>query len=143
MSSGATTPWRAVLVVSLTVAVSSAVLAWVASPLRQSQETTGGVKYEPVSPGVQAATLLRTDALRDVTVEVKDFIVGPGKSAPQMPTQGFAVTELKAGEVETTLDGQVAKRRPGEFWLVRPGQQYAVKSLGGMAVLHATIFIRP
>ena len=101
------------------------------------------IKYEELAPGIQAAHLLRSDALRDGVVEIQDVIIGPGKSATDLPVRGFMVTELKSGDLETTIDSQATKRRPGEFWVVRPGQKYAVKSLGAMVVLHVTIFSRP
>jgi len=101
------------------------------------------VKFEQVAEGVQASQLFRTEALRDVIVEVKDIIVGPGKAGPQMPTQGFAVTELKSGTIETTIDGQTTRRKPGDFWIVRPGQRYGIKSVEAMAVLHVVIFTKP
>lgn len=106
------------------------------------REPAGSVKYEAVAEGVYAAQIFGTDALRGVGVEVKDFILGPGKSAPEIPVRGFGVTELKSGEVETTIDGQMTKRRPGDFWVVGPGQKYAIKNLAGMAVLHAVIFTK-
>lgn len=122
--------------------VGCAAPALIEGRLQQPAETTV-VKYESIAPGVQAAQLFRTDRLRDVTVDIKDFIVGPGKSAPEMPAGGFAVTELRSGEAETTIDGQAAKRRPGDFWVVNPGQKYAVRSLGEMVVLHVVIFAKP
>jgi len=100
------------------------------------------VKYESIAQGVQVGELFRTEALRDVTVQVQDVIVGPGKSAGDVPTRGFAVTELKAGDLETTIDGERVQRKPGSFWLVRPEQKYAIKSLGGPAVLHVIAFTR-
>lgn len=134
--------WSQVLVLSLTALAWSVALAVAQVKPEEPAQPPGGVNYEPVAPGVYAAALLKTDALRGVTVEVKDFLLGPRKSVPDMPARGFAVTELKAGEVETTIDGHTARRRPGDFWLVRPGQKYAIRSIGGMVVLHAVIFTR-
>ncbi len=102
----------------------------------------GGVRYELLAEGVHEAKLLATDALADVRVEVIDVILGPGKSAPPSAVNGFRVTELKSGEVETTINGQSARRRPGEFWVVRPGQTYAIRNLAGMVVLHVVTFVR-
>jgi quercetin dioxygenase-like cupin family protein len=102
----------------------------------------GTVRYEIVAEGVHEAKLVATDALPDVRVEVSDEILGPGKSVPSKPFDGFRITELKAGEVETTIDGQTLKRRPGEFWVVRPGQSYAVRNLGGLVVLHVITLVR-
>ncbi len=100
------------------------------------------VRYETLAEGVHEAKLAATDALTDVRVEVNDVLLGPGKSAPAKAFAGFQITELKTGEVQTTIDGQTVKRRPGEFWVVRPGQTYAVRNLGGLVVLHVITLVR-
>ena len=127
---------------NITVAVACAPPALAQATPGPSRQTTGSVTYRSVAEGVHEAQIFGTDTLRDVRVEVKDLILGPGKSAPDVPLAGFGVTELKSGEVEMTIDGQTTRRRPGDFWLVRPGQKYAIKSLGAMAVLHVVIFTR-
>jgi quercetin dioxygenase-like cupin family protein len=126
----------------LTLAVGGAAPALTQAKPDQPPAPTGTVKYESIAAGVHEAQLFGTDALPDVRVEVKDFIFGPGKSASDIAVNGFGVTELKSGEVETTIDGQMVRRRPGDFWVVQPGQKYAIKNLGGMVVLHAIIFTR-
>lgn len=123
-------------------------LAGVADPAlaqvksEQARPPAGAVKYEAVAPGLLGARIFATDALRDVSIEVKDYVLGPGQSAAELPTTGITVLEVKSGEVETTIDGQTARRGPGDFWVVRPGQKVAMKSLGGMVVLEAFIFTR-
>jgi quercetin dioxygenase-like cupin family protein len=112
-------------------------------PQAQVPGSAGTVTYEQIAEGVQRADLFRTDSLRDVIVDVKDVIVGPGKSAPETTAPGFTVTELKSGEIETTIDGQTTRRRPGDFWAVGPGQRYAIRNSSGMAVLHTVIFAKP
>lgn len=110
-----------------------------ASP-SQSNPAGGTVTYESVATGLLRSRTFATEALPGVGVEIQNFILGPGKSAREIPVQGVEVLELKSGEVETTIDGQTLRRRPGSYWVVRPGQKYSLKSLGGMAVLHAFIF---
>jgi quercetin dioxygenase-like cupin family protein len=102
----------------------------------------GAVRYETLAEGVHEAKLAATDALPDVRLEVNDVLLGPGKSAPSKAFDGFQIVELKSGEVETTIDAQIVKRRPGEFWVVRPGQTYAVRNLGGPVVLHVITLVR-
>jgi quercetin dioxygenase-like cupin family protein len=130
------------LLLSLVIALGCGMQALAQEKPNQRREPTGVVKYESVAEGVHEAQIFRTDALRDVRLEVKDLIFGPGKSASDISVQGFAVTELRSGEVDTTIDGQTMRRKPGDFWVVRPGQKYSIKNLGGMVVLHATIFTR-
>jgi hypothetical protein len=99
------------------------------------------VTYETVAPGLLGARKLGADLL-PATLEVQDLIVGPGKSAPALPVRGPTVVELRSGLVETTIDGQVALRRPGEYWVVLPGQTYGLRSLGAMAALRVLVFGR-
>ncbi len=102
----------------------------------QAQEP-GRVVYESLAPGIVGAHVFTSDALKDVTVEVSDVILGPGKSAPDFLVRGIAIMELKSGEVETSIDGQTVRRRPGAYWVVRAGQRYAIKHLGGQVVIQA------
>jgi len=95
------------------------------------------VVYESLAPGIVGAHVFTSDVLKDVTVEVSDVILGPGKSALDFLVRGVVMMELKSGEVETTIDGQAARRRPGAYWVVRSGQRYAIKNLGGQVVIQA------
>jgi hypothetical protein len=97
----------------------------------------GRVVYESLAPGVLGARAFTSDALNDVTIEVSEVMLGPGKSAPNVPVRGVAMMELKSGEVETTIDSLTVRRRPGDFWVVRSGQHYAIKNLGGQVVIQA------
>ena len=128
-----------VVVVTLAAALGST-----ASALAQATPgvPAGAIRYEQIVEGVHEAKLLGTDALPDVRVEVNDVILGPGKSVPALPFNGFRIVELKSGEVETTIDGQSARRRPGAFWVVGPRQSYAIRNLGGMVVLHVVALVR-
>jgi hypothetical protein len=132
----------------VTVLLSHSLALGLAAPVlaqmkpERSPDAAGSVRYEALAEGVYEAKLIATDALAPVRVEVNDVILGPGKSAPHKPFDGFRVVELKSGEVETTIDGQGARRRPGDFWVVRPGQTYTIKNLGGMVTLHEVTFVR-
>src|SRR5262245_19338382 len=130
--------WLAlVLALSITLGRTPPILAQ-ASP----EGAAGAVRYDTLAEGVHEAKLAATDALSDVKVELDDVLLGPGKSAPSKAFDGFQIVELRTGEVETTIDAQIAKRRPGEFWVVRPGQSYAVRNLGGFVVLHVITVVR-
>ncbi len=102
----------------------------------QAQEP-GRVVYESLAPGIIGARVFMSDALRGAIVEVSDVILGPGKSAPDFLVPGATIMELKSGEVETTIDGQTVRRRPGAYWVVRSGQRFAIKNLGGQVVIQA------
>lgn len=129
-------------VIAICVVVANAGSALDRATPAESPQVTPVMRSEAIAAGVQQTQIFRTDGFRDVIIDVKDVIFGPGKSAPAIPVQGFEVTELKSGEIETTIDGQTTKRRPGDFWLVRPGQKYSMTSGPGPAVLHVTVFTR-
>jgi quercetin dioxygenase-like cupin family protein len=132
--------WIAVLLnQSLALGLPVPVLAQ--AKLERSPDAAGSVRYEALAEGVYEAKLIASDALAPVRVELVDVILGPGKSAPDKAFDGFRVVELKSGEVETTINGQAARRRPGDFWVVGPGQTYTIKNLGGMVVLHVITFV--
>jgi len=100
------------------------------------------VRYEAVSEGTHLARVFATAAQRDVRIEVQDLILGAGKGQTNVPLSGFHVTELESGEIETSIDGHVERRKPGNFWIVHPGQTYQVRNLAGMAVLHTVVITK-
>jgi hypothetical protein len=106
------------------------------------RDSAGRITYESIAPGVVGARVFTSDALRDVTIEVKDLILGPGKSAANVPMHGVGLMELKSGEVETSIDGKTIRRRPGDYWVVRADQPYSIKNLGGQVVIQAFILTR-
>ena len=101
--------------------------------------TASRLHYEAVAEGVYVAHLLATAEHHDLRVEIQDSIFGPGKSQSDVPLTGIQVTELKSGEVETTVDGRTEHRKPGDFWVVHPGQKYGIRNIAGMAVLHSIV----
>jgi len=128
------------LLLGLLLGERTPVSAGESAALSQSNPTGRTIPYESVAAGLLRSRTFATEALPGVEVEIQDLILGPGKSAREIPVPGVEVLELKSGEVETTIGGQTLRRRPGNYWVVRPGQKYSLKSLGGMAVLHAFIF---
>lgn len=98
------------------------------------------VVYEAVVPGLLGASKLTTETLPGVALEVRDLVLGPGKVVSAVPVPGATIVELRSGLVETTIDGQATLRRPGEYWIVRPGQAYGIRSLQGVATLRTLVF---
>jgi hypothetical protein len=105
-------------------------------------ESRPPAKYEAVVPGLLGARKLVTDALDPATLQAVDLLLGPGQSATAVPVPGPTIVELRSGLVETTIDGQIIVRRPGDYWVVLPGQAYGLRSLGSLATLRALVFGR-
>jgi hypothetical protein len=88
-------------------------------------------------PYVSLATQMET-RLRFVTdlsfpegpalqVKIYDWIIGPRQEFQNFPLEGFATIEVKAGEVETTMDGMTVVRHEGEHWIVPAGTQLSLR----------------
>lgn len=100
-------------------------------------------QYTQVAEGVLTSStpLFVTDSIPRYHVEVRDFIIGPNKSAPRVPIEGFAVFELRAGMIETTTGGKAVRRETGDIWLVPARTPLAVRNLGEVAILRATVLV--
>jgi hypothetical protein len=74
-----------------------------------------------LAPGIAASASvtiqLRTVPLR---MAVRNYVVGQG-SAKDIPNSSFAVMELQAGHIFTTVAGDRQERVPGDFWTVEKG----------------------
>jgi len=95
--------------------------------------------YETLAPGILEQRTFSAQALPGVQAEVRNFLVGPGQSAENIPVEAVEITQLTAGEAEVTVGSQTSRRGPGDYWIVEPGQKYSLKSLGSMLALHVFI----
>jgi hypothetical protein len=107
------------------------------------QPPSASREYTQVAEGVLAssAPLFVTDSIPRYHLEIRDFIIGPNKSAPRVPIEGFAVFELRAGMIETTIGGKAVRRETGNIWLVPARTALAVRNLGEVAILRATVLV--
>ena len=113
--------------------------SWSVEAQQRPVEPRPPAAYATVAPGLLGARKFVTDVIPAATLEVQDLILGSGKSA-RAAVPGPTVVELRSGLAETTIDGQVLLRRPGDYWAVLPGQTYALRSLEGLVVLRAYVF---
>ncbi len=60
-------------------------------------------------------------------VKVYDWVIGPRQEVANFPLEGFATIEVKAGDLETTMDGVTVQRRAGEYWVVPEGTKLGIK----------------
>jgi hypothetical protein len=74
-----------------------------------------------LAPGI-AASAPATVRLRTVPVRLvlRNLVVGQG-TAKDVANSSFAVMELQAGHVVTTIAGDRQERVPGDFWTVAKG----------------------
>ncbi len=107
-----------------------------ASPmLGQAQE----IQKPPIADHPYASLAMRVETrLRFVTdfsfpggpavqIKVYDWVIGPRQEFSTFPLEGFATIEVKAGEVETTIDGTTTGRHEGEHWVVPEGKRLSIR----------------
>ena len=112
-----------------------------ASPmLGQAQEVqkppTAGHPYASLAMRVETRLRFVTDfsfpggpALQ---IKVYDWVIGPRQEFPNFPLEGFATIEVKAGEIETTIDGTTTERHEGEHWVVPDGKRLSMRVRSGL-----------
>jgi len=78
----------------------------------------------------KAGGYLRTMTPGGPTFHVKVYTwhIAPQQDFPSFPLEGTATFEVRAGEVQTTIDGQTAERREGDHWAVAEGAQLRLKT---------------
>lgn len=119
--------YRPLLLVAAVVAASVGP-AWAQAAQRPGQAA---------HPYAQLAGRLQTD-LRFTTdiafpggphleVKVYDWLIGPRQELQDFPLEGLATIEVKAGEVEVTVNGVTRVREEGEHFVVPPGAKLSLK----------------
>ena len=113
---------------------------------------------QAVHPYAQLAGRLQTD-LRFTTdiafpggpnlqVKVYDWLIGPRQEVQDFPLEGLATIEVKAGEVEVTVNGVTSVREEGEHFVVPPGAKMSLRVQpergrgDNLVSLHGVVVIR-
>ena len=83
-------------------------------------------------------------AARTVRVDMRTWILAPGLKAERLPLPAEAnvVIELHAGKLETLIGDKRESRKPGEIWILQPGEQIVI-STGDDSVTLTTLAITP
>lgn len=133
----------------------AAVVAFPVVPGRAQETQRPALSAHPYS---QLAGRLQTD-LRFTTdvaftggpnlqVKVYDWLIGPRQELQDFPLEGLATIEVKAGEVEVTVNGVTSVRVEGEHFVVPPGAKVSLRVQpergrgDNMVSLHGVIVIR-
>jgi quercetin dioxygenase-like cupin family protein len=103
--------------------------------------------YRSLAPRVKATLRFATDL--PVTpggptfhVKVYTWHIAPQQDLPSFPLEGAATFEVRAGEVQTTIDGQTAERREGDHWAVPEGAQLRLKTGNDSVSLQGVVVVR-
>jgi hypothetical protein len=110
---------------------------------QQPSTPAPGQQYTQLAQGVLTSStpLFTTDSVPRYRVEVRDFVIGPNKSVPRLPIEGYTLLELRAGAIETTSGGKAVRRETGSVWLALPKTALAIRNVGEVAILRATVLI--
>ena len=85
-------------------------------------------------------TPAKDGATQAVHVSVQSWAIAGQNGAPhEIPLRGVYVAHLLSGAISTTIDGQINKRQPGDYWTVKAGAAMQVKVLGEFAVLETIV----
>lgn len=108
--------------------------------------------YKAFAPWMETSLRFVTDvAFADgpaFQVKIYKWVIGPRREVPNFPLEGFATIEVKAGELETTMNGVTVDRRAGEYWVVPEGTKLAIKVKSetgrgdNVVSLHGVVLVR-
>ena len=87
--------------------------------------------YESLAPGVTTRARYATDFSFSggpaFQVKIYDWIIGPRQEISSFPLEGFATIEVKAGMIESTIDGRTVQHHQGERWVIPQGARLAIR----------------
>jgi hypothetical protein len=97
---------------------------------QEAQQPSAEHPYKPLTPRLETSLRYVTDFSfpggPTLQVKVYDWVIGPRQELPNFPLEGFATIEVKAGEIETTMDGATIVRHEGERWVVPEGTKLSI-----------------
>jgi hypothetical protein len=106
-----------------------------------------GATAENLSPTMEfegrTTTSAKSGAAQPVHLAIQSWGLigqrGRNDTAQEIPLHGFYVAHLLSGDISTTIDGQTAKRLPGDYWTVKAGATMQVKVFGEYAMLETIV----
>jgi quercetin dioxygenase-like cupin family protein len=126
-------------------------LGWGGAGLAQQSQApstpTPADSYRSLAPRVKATLRFETDlplTPEGPTFHVKVYTwhIAPQQDLPSFPLEGAATIEVRAGEVQTTIDGQTVERREGDHWAVAEGARLRLKTGNDSVSLQGVVVVR-
>jgi hypothetical protein len=120
-------------------------MAVMLSPAVLTQElSTTELRRQPVTRFDGAVTIKNADgSSRELKVKIQDWIIDGGLTIRRFPVRGFAVVQLVAGPVVTSIKGQRTERQEEEFWTLPAGAVMSIETGNDSAVLQTVTVRRP
>lgn len=108
------------------------------APLDSFERFDGTLGVAPeLAPGVDVTA----DMTEPRRLVIHNWIVPGGTEIERFPVEGFAVVQLRGGELVTVIGGERQERAEDEFWVIPAGATMAVETEDDSAVLQ-TIAVR-
>jgi quercetin dioxygenase-like cupin family protein len=131
--------------------VLAVVLGGVAGALAQQTQVPSPLAatdpYRSLAPRVRSTLRFAADlplAPGDPMAHVKVYTwhIAPQQDLPNFPLEGAAAIEVRAGEIQATVDGQTVERREGDHWAVPEGARLRLKTGNDSVSLQAVVVVR-
>ena len=87
--------------------------------------------YHELAPNLWARTMFRGDDGSGMTVEVRHFMVGPGKRTEDVTMDGASVFQVRHGAGTVTIDGNARQVAGGTTFSVPQGSRLAIDNNRG------------
>jgi hypothetical protein len=122
-------------------------LGWSAVGHAQPAPVPPADPYRALAPRVRATLRFATDlalvpGAPPMRVRVYSWHVAPQQDVASFPLEGAATVEVRAGEVEATVDGKTAAHREGDHFVVPEGSRLRIKTGNDSVSLHGVVVIR-
>jgi hypothetical protein len=93
-----------------------------------------------VAPAAEAAGA-QPSATQERRITIRNWIIPGGYKSERFEVEGFAVVQLRGGEIVTVIDGERKERSEDEFWTIPAGTTMGIETEDDSAILQ-TIAVR-
>jgi hypothetical protein len=108
--------------------------------------------YKAFAPWMETSLRFATDLSLPggptFQVKIYEWVIGPRREVPNFLLEGFATIEVKAGELQTAMDGVTIDRRAGDYWFVPERTKLAIKVKSetgrgdNLVILHGVVLVK-
>ncbi len=90
--------------------------------------------YGKLASGIATRTLFVASSATGYRVEVRDLLVGPGKSTEAVSLPGAAIFEVRSGSGVMTVGGKQRELRLGSTFALSEGESFSIENKGTDAI---------
>ena len=84
-------------------------------------------------------------AARDTQIRIQNIAIVGGQKLQSLGlrSNGITIMQLRAGDLNTVINGKRQERHEGEFWTVPAGAQFSVETEDDTATIQTIEIVRP